>query len=284
MDWVSRMNEAMNYIEENLTEKITYEELAKISYCSVHHFQRMFAFITDVSLSEYIRRRRLTLAAIELQKGRVKVLDLALKYGYESPEAFTRAFHHMHGTTPTAARNLGTKLKLYPRLSFQFTLEGVAELNYRIETTHAFSIVGVREYIGTEDLDIFNTFSKIRNRAKAQGVYEKLREIQTDGHSINGILGVCTSEEWKDREKFYFMLAVPSSSEPPEDMTSFTFPETTWAVFEADGPPENMESIYKRLYKEWLPNSKYNFAHSPSIECYLEGGKNELWVALEPSQ
>ena len=122
MDWLQRMNNAINYIEDNLTNDIDFNEVAKVACCSVHHFQRMFSFITDVPLSEYIRRRRLTLAAFSLQKSDLKVIDISLQYGYESPEAFARAFQNMHGVTPTLARNAGVQLRAYPRISFQILI------------------------------------------------------------------------------------------------------------------------------------------------------------------
>lgn len=119
MDWFERMNGAMSYIEDHLASEIDYEEAARIACCSSYHFQRMFSFITDVTLSEYIRRRRLTLAAFELQKGSGRVIDVALKYGYDSPNSFTRAFQSLHGVTPSLARDEGVQLKAYPRMSFQ---------------------------------------------------------------------------------------------------------------------------------------------------------------------
>lgn len=138
MEWMTRMNAALHYIESHLTEEISYAEAAKKACCPAQHFQRMFAFVTDVPLSEYIRRRRLTLAAFELQHSTSKVIDIALKFGYESPEAFARAFQQLHGTTPTKARNIGTTLKAYPRITFQFVLKGAAEMNYRMEKAEAY--------------------------------------------------------------------------------------------------------------------------------------------------
>ncbi|WP_353615592.1 AraC family transcriptional regulator [Bacillus sp. FJAT-27264] len=118
MDWMDRMNSAMEYIETHLSEEIDYDQLAKIACCSTYHFQRMFPFITNVTLSEYIRRRRLTLAAFELQQSATKVIDVALKYGYESPEAFSRAFKKMHSVMPVSACDKCVSLKAFPRLSF----------------------------------------------------------------------------------------------------------------------------------------------------------------------
>ncbi|CAG7652973.1 Transposon Tn10 TetD protein [Paenibacillus solanacearum] len=113
MDWLGRMNSAMEYIETNLADNISYDEIARRACCSTYHFQRMFPFITGVSLSEYIRRRRLTLAAFELQTTDVKVIDVAMKYGYDSPEAFTRAFKNLHGIMPISARDKGVSLKVW---------------------------------------------------------------------------------------------------------------------------------------------------------------------------
>lgn len=125
MDWLSKMNSAMEYIETHLSENISYDEIAKIACCSTYHFQRMFSFITDVALSEYIRRRRLTLAAFELQTSDIKVIDVALKYGYESPEAFSRAFKTLHGVMPSSARSEGMALKAYPRMSFLISIKEI---------------------------------------------------------------------------------------------------------------------------------------------------------------
>jgi len=132
MDWLDRMNSAMEYIETHLSDDINYDQVAKLACCSTYHFQRMFSFITNVPLSEYIRRRRLTLAAFELQSRDKKVIDIALKYGYESPEAFSRAFKNLHDIMPSHAHNEGVTLKSYPQMSFHISIKGDSEMNYRI--------------------------------------------------------------------------------------------------------------------------------------------------------
>ncbi len=142
MDWLQRINGIIDYIENNLTDEIKLDAIAKIGCCSIYHFQRMFSFLTDVSLSEYIRHRRLTQAAYELQNSRIKVIDLAFKYGYESPDAFSRAFQNLHGVPPTLARDLGARLKAYPRISFHISIKGEVEMNYRIEDKQSFSVIG----------------------------------------------------------------------------------------------------------------------------------------------
>jgi AraC family transcriptional regulator len=143
MDWLAKMNSALDYIEENLTGEVDYAVAARKACCSSFNFQRMFSFITGTSLAEYVRRRRLTQAGIELQNSSIKVLDLAVKYGYDSGVAFSRAFQTVHGITPTQARSAGVTLKAYPRISFQVTIKGVHPMNYRIETKEAFQMFGL---------------------------------------------------------------------------------------------------------------------------------------------
>ena len=142
MEWIDRLNAAIAYIEENLEGEISYEELGRIACCSAYHFQRMFGYMASVPLSEYIRRRRMSRAAADLQSGQ-RILDAALKYGYSSPTAFNRAFQSVHGIAPSQVKKEGTVLRSYPPLLFKITVKGVQEMEYRIEKKDAFRIVGV---------------------------------------------------------------------------------------------------------------------------------------------
>lgn len=143
MEWIDRLNDTIAYIEEHLTEKIDYEQLGQIACCSSYHFQRMFAYMAGVSLSEYIRRRRMSLAAVDLQGKGTQVIDVAEKYGYSSPTAFNRAFQSIHGVAPSALKSGGVPVKSFPPIKFQITIKGAEEMEYRIETKGAFRIVGV---------------------------------------------------------------------------------------------------------------------------------------------
>jgi AraC family transcriptional regulator len=147
MDLLEKMNGALNFIEENLDHEIDFKEVARLALCSEYHFKRMFSFLAGVTLSEYIRRRRLTLAAFELNNNHTRVIDVAIKYGYNSPDSFTRAFQSLHGVTPSEARNNGQSLKAYPRMSFQLSIKGGIEMNYRIEEKEAFRIVGIMKRV-----------------------------------------------------------------------------------------------------------------------------------------
>lgn len=143
MEWIERLNSAINYIEENICEPINIEEVSKIASCSSYHFQRMFAYMADVPLTEYIRRRRMSLAAVDLQSSCEKVIDVSLKYGYDSPTAFTRAFKGIHGIAPSQAREEGSLLKAFPPISFKLTIKGDSELNYRIIKKESFRVMGI---------------------------------------------------------------------------------------------------------------------------------------------
>ena len=143
MEWVERLNQSMGYIEEHLTDEIDYEQLGRIACCSAYHFQRMFTYMAGVTLAEYIRRRKMSLAAVDLQGGNAKIIDVAEKYGYHSPTAFNRAFQSIHGIAPSAVRKEGVSVKTFPPVSFKISVKGAVEMDYRIETKEAFRITGI---------------------------------------------------------------------------------------------------------------------------------------------
>lgn len=152
MEWLKNLSNAIEYIESNLDGEISYEKAAEIACCSTYYFQRMFSYVTGISLSEYIRRRRMTQAAFELRSLETKVLDVALKYGYTSPTSFNRAFQSIHGISPTAAKSEGSMLHAYPPIKFSVQVTGGSAMVYRIEEKEAMRIVGIRIPL-TEDMD-----------------------------------------------------------------------------------------------------------------------------------
>lgn len=160
MEWLERLNESLKYIEENLDGEIEYEKAAKIACCTVYHFQRMFSYIAGIPLSEYIRNRRLTRAALDLQNGD-KVINVALRYGYESPTAFNRAFQKIHYVSPSVAQKEGTFLKAYPPISFKITIKGVGEMKYSIVKKEEIRIVGVKALLEKNIEENFKTVPKL---------------------------------------------------------------------------------------------------------------------------
>ena len=282
MEWIKRLNQAVSYIEEHLSEEIDYEELAKIACCSTYHFQRMFSYIADVPLSEYIRRRRMSMAAADLSGGKEKVVDIALKYGYDSPTAFNRAFQSIHHVAPSAARKSGIILKSYPPISFQITIKGDVEMNYRIETKESFRIIGVSAPMDKDVEKNFQIVPGLWTKAAADGTVQKL--VSKIGKEPQGILGVsaCVGslEDWK------YLIAVSSEDPLEEGWDEYTVPAATWAIFKGKGSmPGSIQQLEKRIGTEWLPNSGYEFGEAPDIELYLnadpEHAEDEVWVPVK---
>lgn len=158
MDWITGIQNAINYIEEHLTEEIDYEIVAKEASCSSFYLQRIFSILCGMTLGDYIRNRRLTLAGNELSAADDKVIDIALKYGYESPESFTRAFSRFHGVTPSKAKKDGSKLKSFSRLSVKITLSGGNIMDYKIIEKNAFDIIEKVEAHTVENSENAKTF------------------------------------------------------------------------------------------------------------------------------
>lgn len=280
MDWLERMNYALEYIENHLDDEIDYVKIARAAYCSEYHFSRMFSSISGISISEYIRRRRLTLAAFEIQKTDIRIIDAAIKYGYESSDSFARAFQKIHGIKPSEARNKGVQLKAFPRISFKITIKGDVEMEYRIEKLDfELKVIGKSKSVKTNKA--FKTIPTLWNSAKKDGFMQKLIDMSWENPKckLEGLLGVCGTEAAITDEDFDYFMGVRYETEPPSDMETLIIPESTWAVF------PNVTDAWKRLYTEWVPTSGYELASLPCIECYYgpkHKPRHELWVPVVP--
>ncbi|MCL2357981.1 MAG: AraC family transcriptional regulator [Defluviitaleaceae bacterium] len=298
MDWLTRMNNALSYVEDNLSGEINHETLAEIACCSASNFFRMFSFITDVSLSEYIRRRRLTLAALELQTGNVKVVDLAMKFGYDSPVSFSRAFHILHGVTPTQARTDGVMLKAYPKITFQISLKGEKEMDYRIETKEAFQVFGIEDLFPAEAANDSNSTLRkpadLWDECHANGVYEKLAAAAGDlpafvNSELCKVHAVCDYKETAQEVFPYMLCAFRGSGSKVDGYAIADIPAHTWAIFPTekfawDDCGKVLSSLYKRIFSEWLPTSNYEQVGSLDMELYGgddEKGYVEIWLAVK---
>ena len=278
MEWIERLNEAITYIEEHLTEEIDYERLGKIACCSSYHFQRMFTYMAGVPLSEYIRRRRMSLAAVDLQSTGIKIIDVAGKYGYNSPTAFNRAFQSVHGIAPSAVKNEGVSVKSFPPVSFKIIVKGVEEMNYRIETKDAFRIVGVSVPL---EKDIEKNFAVIPRKwqeTAVNGTLQKLTGLM-DTQPM-GVLGVSTCN---DTEPWRYYIAV-ASSQTDRDLEEYTVPAATWAVFPGTGTNQSIQDLERRIVTEWLPTSGYEYGSAPDVEVYLnpdpQNAQYEVWIPV----
>ena len=281
MEWIEGLNKAISYIEEHLTEEISYDELARIACCSAYHFQRMFAYMAGVPLSEYIRRRRMSLAAADLQSGEGKIIDIGMKYGYTSPTAFNRAFQSVHGMAPSMAKKGGAPMKAYPPISFKITVKGVEELNYRIEEKAAFRIVGVSHPLDKEIEKNFKTVPQMWQNAAMNGTIEKLASLMND--QPMGVLGVSVCN---DKEDWRYFIAVSSSANADNTLDEYIIPACTWAVFSGTGTGMSIQELEQRIVTEWLPTSGFEYDNAPDIEVYLNPDPNdmqyEVWVPVKP--
>lgn len=277
MEWVDSLNKTMTYIEDHLTEEIDYEVLARLACCSAYHYQRMFAYMAGVTLGEYIRRRRMSRAAADLQAGE-KVLDTALRYGYQSPTAFNRAFQAVHGVPPSAAREPGTAVKSFPPLRFTIMIKGAEEMEYRIEKRDAFRVVGVSAPIERDIEKNFQILPKLWERVARDGTLQRLAGMMDT--QPKGILGVCdcpNGGEWR-----YYVAA--ASSQDGEGLEAYTVPAATWAVFPGAGTNQSIQELERRILTEWLPTSGYEYGSAPDIEVYLNpdpaNARYEVWIPV----
>lgn len=277
MEWIERLNRAVDYIESHLTEPPDYEQLGRIACCSAYHFQRMFAYMAGVTLSEYVRRRRMSLAAVELQNGG-KIIDVAGKYGYSSPTAFNRAFQSVHGLAPSAVRNEGAIVHSYSRISFKITITGAEEMQYRVEKKEAFQIVGVSVPIEKNLEKNFETLPAKWAEVSQDGTLQKLVGMM-DG-SPAGVLGVTVTSE---SEPWRYYIAVSSSQTAP-GLETYTVPPATWAIFAGSGTHQSIQELEYRIFTQWLPSSGYEYSNAPDVEVYLnpdpENAQYEVWVPV----
>lgn len=281
MEWIERLNQAVNYIEENLDGSIDYNEAAKLACCTTFHFQRMFSYIAGVPLSEYIRRRRMTRAAADIKNSSIQIVDLAAKYGYDSPTSFSRAFKSVHGFPPSGARQKGVFLNSYPKLVFSLSVKGSEEIRYRIEEKPEFRVVGKQFKL---NLDLEGNFSFIPS---CWAEFKKTKDFSVlcgmIEPSLPRILGVT---EYTEPDSAFYTIAAAADIKVPEGLIERTVPAATWVVFECSGPyPDTIQNLYRRFYTEWLPFSGYEYAQTYDLEVYPpandSNSKTEVWFAVK---
>lgn len=284
---LKHLNRAITYMEEHLAEELDIREVARIALCSEHHFKRMFSFLAGVSLSEYIRRRRLTLAAFELQSTDNRVIDIALKYGYSSPDAFTRAFQQLHGITPSEARLPGQQLKAYPRLAFQLTIQGGMEMNFRIVAKEAFRIVGLKKTVSIQFNGVNPEIADMWKSLDEDKItlLKSLSNIEPGGMiSASANFSEGRMEEQGTLDHY---IGVATTAECPAHLDRLEVASATWAVFEAAGSfPEALQNVWGRIYSEWFPSSSYEIAKGPEMlwneskDTSSPMYKSEIWIPV----
>ncbi|WP_315796042.1 AraC family transcriptional regulator [Paenibacillus sp. BIC5C1] len=281
MNWIESLQLAIAYMEEHLLENMTMEQIAAQAHISPFHFQRTFALLTDVTVAEYIRRRRLTLAANELIQSDYKIIDLALKYGYDTPESFSKAFRRQHGIAPSEARKNSTSVKSYNRLVIQLSLKGAEPMNHRIVEQASFTLVGIKQAFSYIDGENLRGIGKMWQDAYTSGTEDRLFELNNG--VIQGLLGVCVDQNEIQEKQMEYWIATAYDGEVPEGLSSFTIPASKWSVFEVEGPmPDSMQRLWKQIISEWFPSNPYEHAGIPELEVYPGPHQPpQIWIPIK---
>lgn len=283
MEWTECISKAISYIEENITEELTMEDIAKQAMVSPFYFQKGFGMLCGFTIGEYIKKRRLTLAGSELVSTDRKIIDIALKYGYDSPDSFTKAFTRFHGATPTSVRKGETMIKSFASLKIKLTLEGGYTMDYKIVKKDEFTVIGV---------------SKVFKYDEAATEIPKLwKEYYETGKSdtVCSVYGVSIDENMGGNE-FEYLIADNYNpiNEIAEGFITRVIPKYTWAVFPCIGASAHtLPDVHKKIFSEWLPNCKdYEIAAGYNIEMYSDPAQypkgvqdekyySEIWIPIK---
>ncbi|WP_072744911.1 AraC family transcriptional regulator [Sporanaerobacter acetigenes] len=284
MGWVEGIGRAIDYIEDNITEEISIEDIAEKAFISPFYFQKGFAMLCGFTVGEYIKQRRLTLAGSELISTDKKIMDIAVKYGYTSADSFTKAFTRFHGVTPTAVRKDGAMVKSFAPLKIKFSLEGGYIMDYKIVEKDSFTIMGVSRMFKYDDATM------------------KIPQFWTDhyqtgkGKFVCGMYGICIAESAMDSDEFEYLIAddYNPSLEIPDGFVTKVIPKHIWAIFACKGAmPKSLQDVNKKIFSEWLPNCKdyeiaagYNVEMYTNIADYPQGNQDEnyyseIWIPVK---
>ncbi len=260
MDWIKIIENALRYIEENLSGELTVDRIAEKVNISPFYFQKGFSMLCGYSVGEYIRMRRLSVAGSELVTSDNKVIDLALKYGYDSPDSFTKAFTRFHGSTPTDVRRKGALLKSFAPLHIKIILDGGNTMEYRVEEKPAFRVMGVSKIFSyeTANADIPQYWDEIH--------------VQAAVKPVEGMYGICFDEEMGGN-RFRYMIAddLEEGKAGEKNLETYEVPRHTWAIFPCRGAmPLSLQEVNRRIFSEWLPASNYEIAEGYNIEYYSD--------------
>jgi AraC family transcriptional regulator len=280
---LSKYNEAIAYIEKQLTGEINIDRAGEIAGCSAFHFSKIFLYLTDMTLKTYIRNRRMTLACYDLQKTDEKVIDLALKYGYESPTAFNRAFKKVHGVAPSKVKQKKVSLNYHEPITLNIEIKGNRNFTYTIEEKETFRIVGVKEKYAINIEDNFNKVPIQWFKATVSGKIKKI--LSLNDQEEKRLLGVSVFD---DDGMFSYYIAAESDQEKPKNFDEYVVEKNQYAVFQCVGAvPKALQQLQKNIITDWLPASGYEYANAPDIEVYYEGNRNdddyrcEVWLPVK---
>ncbi|MTI66974.1 MAG: AraC family transcriptional regulator [Firmicutes bacterium] len=277
MEYISRIQSSIDYIEDNLTSDINFEDVAAKSFFSLYYFHKVFRAITQTSIKEYIRKRRLTVAAYELINTKGRIIDIAIKYQYQSQEAFTRAFKRMYGNTPGKYRKKKEHYVLLEKK--RLTKDSLKHLNNgislepKIITKKRFKVIGMRYYGSNENSEIPCLWTEF---------YKRIGEIKE--RNANRALGVCEHvSNLSNLSKFRYIACVEVNSlgSIPEKMVSHIVPTNQYVVFTHKGPASKLDKTYRYIHGIWFPKSNYEPINADDFELYDQRFNNDKDSEME---
>lgn len=283
MNWIEDMNKALDYIEENLENNISSEDVAKAAHVSKFYFLRIFNILSGITVGEYIRQRRLSLAVKEVVSTKHKIVDISLKYGYETPEAFTKAFKKLHDVSPSEARKTKENLKAFPPFSFQIIVRGEEKMNYRIVKKDEFKVVGIKKRVTNKNGENLKVIPKFWNQLCENGSYS----ILDKNKGKLGVMGICYNFDMECNEFDYIIAIEGENIDGLGEFEVLNIKSHTFAIFESIGPmPKAIQDTWDRIFAEWFPATKYEHADGPELEVYYPGDssskdyKSEVWIPI----
>ncbi|WP_267245580.1 AraC family transcriptional regulator [Streptomyces sp. PR69] len=282
---LERLNQAMEYVEEHLDAQIDAAELARIAVTSEYHFRRLFSALAGMPLSDYIRRRRLTVAGAEVLAGERTLLDVAVRYGYGSGEAFARAFRAVHGVGPGEARRTGAALRSQQRLSFRLVVEGSSSMRYRIVEREEFRVVGKRARVPLVHEGLNPAIVEFI-RGIDQATIQRITALSDQEPA--GILQVSDKVDPSRAEgtELDYYHGVVTCADPPEDLDALAVPAGMWAVFEDSGPfPQSLQHLWRDVFTQWFPSNPYESRPGPEMLRVVPSqdwaeAEAELWIPV----
>lgn len=283
MEWNEKLQLIIDYIENHLQRKeepVDYEEIAEIAECSFGFFQKVFSYMNGISLAEYIRSRKLTLAGYDLKSTDLNVIDISYKYGYDSPTSFSKAFRSFHGVSPREARDPGVILKVTPKMQ----IAGQQKYAWKIEQKDGFRLIGKSISISCKDNMHFQKIPEFWNACQRDGIFSKL--IALDTASPKGLFGLFGAYDEQSDEIAYSIMAA-SDQKLPQGFTERYIPGVTWAVFNCIGAvPQAIQQGWQFLNEEWLVKYPFLHAQCPELEWYSDGNAyaadylSQIWIPI----